>query len=144
MSRKHKGGYAQKHPPNTPSNPMVAEAVKKAASEGKISCAAAFDIAGRLKVSPQEVGVEIDLLEISVTHCQLGLFGYGRQGKGIAPTESVPPKLQEAITKALQKGKLPCASAWEIAAALGTARRDVASVCEALGIKISSCQLGTF
>lgn len=144
MTRKDKGGYAQKHPPDYPSNPRIAEAVKKAAAAGKITCAAAFDIAGALKVSPGEVGVEIDLLEIPVSHCQLGLFGYEGIGKVVKPAETMPAALKEAIHRSLVKGKLPCLSAWEIAGSLGLGKQEVASACEALGIKISSCQLGTF
>jgi hypothetical protein len=144
MSRKDKGGFAQKHPPDHPSDPRIAEAVKTAAREGKISCAAAFELARSLGVSPKEVGVEMDLQEIPVTHCQLGLFGYGSKGKGIEAAGEVPPALAEAIHKALVNGRLPCASAWEMAEAMGLSKREVASACEALKIKISACQLGTF
>jgi hypothetical protein len=144
MTHKNKGGYAKKHSPGIKQNPAIAEAVKQGISDNKISCAAAFTVARRLKVSPGEVGVTIDLLEIPVIKCQLGLFGYGPPDKGVTAAKTVPPALKAAIQESLVKGKLPCASAWGIAAKFKTAKREISSACEALRIKISSCQLGTF
>jgi hypothetical protein len=144
MTHKNKGGYAKKHPPELILTPAIAEAVKQAASDNKISCAAAFTVARRLKVSAGEVGVTIDLLEIPVFKCQLGLFGYGPPDKGVTAAKTVSPALEAAIRESLVKEKLPCAAAWGIAAKFKIAKREISSACEALKIKISSCQLGTF
>jgi hypothetical protein len=144
MTHKNKGGYAKKHPPELILTPAIADAVKQATSDHKISCAAAFTIARRLKVSPGEVGVTIDLLEIPVFKCQLGLFGYGPPDKGVTAAKTVSPALKAAIRESLVKEKLPCASAWGIAAKFKIAKREISSACEALKIKISFCQLGTF
>jgi len=144
MTHKNKGGYAKKHSPQLKLNPTIAEAVKQATIGDKISCAAAFKVADRLKVTPGKVGVAVDLLEIPVFKCQLGLFGYGPADKRAAAAETVSPALEAAIGKSLVKEKLPCASAWEIAEKFKLARREITSACEALKIKISSCQLGTF
>ena len=43
---------------------------------GELPCALAFDIAGKNNVAPKEVGVALDVLNIRLTKCQLGLFGY--------------------------------------------------------------------
>lgn len=144
MTHKDKGGYAKKHLPELKLNPEIAEAVKQGSSNGKISCAAAFKAANKLKVTPGEVGLTIDLLEIPIIKCQLGLFGYDPPDKGAIAAETVSPALEAAIREALVKEKLPCASAWEIAVKFKTAKREIASACETLKIKISSCQLGTF
>ena len=144
MTRKDKGSYGKKRSPEIKLNPAIAEAVKKGASDGNITCTAAFKVARKLKVTPGEVGVTIDLLEIPVIKCQLGLFGYGPPDKGVIAAETVSPALEAAIRESLIKGKLPCASAWEIAAKFEIAKKEISSACEALKIKISSCQLGTF
>jgi len=144
MTHKDKSSYARKHSPELKLNPTIAKAVKQAATDEKIACAAAFNLAGKLKVSPGEVGVTLDLLEIPVIKCQLGLFGYGPPKKGVIAAETVSSALEAAIRGSLVKGKLPCASAWEIAVKFDITKREITSACEALKIKISSCQLGTF
>ena len=144
MTHKDRGCYAKKRLPGLKLNPAIAEAVKQGSSDGKISCAAAFKVARKLKATPGEVGVTIDLLEIPVIQCQLGLFGYGPPDKRVMAAETVPPALEAAIRESLVKEKLPCASAWEIAAEFNMAKREISSACETLKIKISSCQLGTF
>jgi hypothetical protein len=144
MTHKDKPSYAKKHSPGQKLNPTIAEAVKQAASDGKLSCTAAFKVVGKLKATPSEVGFTIDLLEMPIIQCQLGLFGYGPSGKGLIAAETVSPELESAIRESLVKGKLPCASAWEIAAKFKTAKREISAACETLKLRISSCQLGTF
>ena len=144
MTSKDKGRYAKKHPSNRKIDEKVAEAVKGRISEDKISCAAAFKIASDLKVSPLEVGFTIDALEVPITKCQLGLFGYTSHKKIVKPAESVTPALEDAIRQALINDRLSCSAAWEIAERHGLGKMDVTAACEALKIKISSCQLGTF
>ncbi len=144
MTSKDTGHYARKHPSDREIDQKVADAVKGRIMEDKISCAAAFKIAGDLKVSPREVGFTIDVLEIAITKCQLGLFGYDPDSKFVKPAESVSSELEDAIHQALVDHRLTCTAAWEIAERLGLGKMDVASACEALKIKIASCQLGTF
>ena len=52
----------------------VLEAVKDAAPEGRISCAAAHDLAKRLDVELLMVGKAADELKIKLKNCQLGCF----------------------------------------------------------------------
>jgi hypothetical protein len=144
MTREDKGHYAKKHPSNRKIDEKLAEAVKGRILEGKIACAAAFRIASDLEVSPLEVGFTIDVLEIPLTKCQLGLFGHDPHKGFVKPAESMSSGLEDAIRKALVNDRLSCAAAWEIAERLGIGKMDVTAACEALRIKISSCQLGTF
>jgi hypothetical protein len=144
MTRKDKGHYARKHPSDRKIDPKIAEAVHDRTSEREISCAAAFKVVGDLGVSPLEVGFTIDVLEIPVTKCQLGLFGYNPRKGFVKPAESVSSGLEDAIRKALVNDRLSCAAAWEIAERLGIGKMDVTAACEALKIKLVSCQLGTF
>jgi hypothetical protein len=144
MTHEDYGHYAQKHSPKTKINPAVADAVKARSSNGEIPCAVAFDIAGEAKVSPKEVGLAIDTLETKVTKCQLGLFGHGAQKIVVRPAHRVPPAFEDAIQQSLVQGKLPCKAAWDLAEKFGLRKMEVSAACEALKVKISSCQLGTF
>jgi hypothetical protein len=144
MTRKDKGGFGKKRSSDIKLNPEIAEAVKQEASDGKITCAAAFRVAERHKVPPAEVGIAVDLLELPIIKCQLGLFGYGSSDKEVKAAENVSQALEGAVKEFLVSGKLPCASAWSIAEKLKKPKREIASACEALKIKISSCQLGAF
>lgn len=144
MTRKNKGHYAKKHPSDRRIDQKIVEAVKEHISGGKISCAAAFKIASDLKVSPDEVGFTIDSLEIPITKCQLGLFGHDPYKKIVKPADSIASGLEDAIRQAQVNDRLSCAASWEIAERFGLGKMEVTSACEALSVKISSCQLGTF
>ena len=144
MTRKDSGNYGKKHSPNLQKKPEVVEALKRKSSGGEISCAAAFKIAEDLGVSPAEAGFTIDSLEIKLVKCQMGLYGYGPRKRAVKPMNNVPEALEEAIKVRLKDSKLSCKAAWEIAEKLGIGKMDVASACETLKIKISSCQLGAF
>ena len=144
MTGEIKGSYAKKHSPDRPVDPGIAEAVQGKAKEGKISCAGAFGIVKNQGVSPSEVGFTVDSLEIKITKCQLGLFGYDHGKRPFKPAEKIPEELEKAIKKSLKEGRLHCASAWEIAERLRIGKMEITSACEKLKIKISHCQLGAF
>ena len=144
MTYKDRGNYAGKHPEDRKVDEKVAQAVKEHASKDEISCASAFKIVKDLAVQSDEVGFTIDALEITIVKCQLGLYGYLPNKKVIKPAESVPPDLEKAIREAVVNDRLFCATSWEIAESYGLSKMEVSSACEALGIKISPCQLGAF
>ncbi|MGE0085986.1 MAG: hypothetical protein AB7S75_16380 [Desulfococcaceae bacterium] len=144
MGCQHKGNFAAKHGPEVKAEPAVAEAVKAKAEDGKISCAAAHRIARDLKVSPYAVGVAIDLAQYRISKCQLGLFGYYPQKGIVKPAETVSPELEKAIRSELKNGRLSCSDAWEIAKKSALSRLEISEACEALQIRIASCQLGAF
>jgi hypothetical protein len=144
MTHENRGHYAGKHPPERKVNQEIADAVKQRASEGEISCAAVFRMAGDLGAAPAEIGFTLDVLEIPLVKCQLGLYGYRPEKRIVKPMETVPQPLADAIQETLDNNRLTCARAWEIAERLAIRKIEVASACEALKIKISSCQLGAF
>jgi len=144
MTHEDKGHFSSKHPAERELDPDVARAVKERAREEGLPCAAAFELAGKLGVGPEEVGFTADRLEISLIRCQLGLHGYRPNRKIVKPADSVPAELEARIRERVADGKISCRAAWDIAAEQGMPKLGVSSACEALGIKISSCQLGAF
>ena len=144
MTHEDAGHYAMKHPENTKPDERIAAAVKRNVSGGMISCAAAFKIADELKVTPAEIGTTIDLMEARIGKCQLGLYGYGPQRRIVTAADSVSEELEGDIRNLLTAGQLPCRSAWDIAGRHRIPKMNVSAACEKLGIKISTCQLGSF
>jgi hypothetical protein len=144
MKRAKADRYAAKHPEGRILNKKIAEAVRKRAANGEINCADASAIAENFRVDMLEIGVTIDLLEIRLKRCQLGLFGFGQKKVIVEPAAEVSKGLEKAIRGNLADGRLPCIAAWDIADRAGIARMAVSSACEALKIKIKPCQLGAF
>ena len=144
MTHEDKGHFSKKHSPDRKVNERVTAAVKGKVKEGAMACAVAFEIAESLGVQPEEVGFTLDSLEVNIVKCQLGLFGYAPVKRIVKPAERVPPDLEKAIRGALVKDRLPCASAWALAEKRRLKKMEISSACEALGIKIGTCQLGSF
>jgi len=110
----------------------------------ELPCAVAFEIAGRRGVRPDEVGAAADRLNIRLTKCQLGLFGYTPAKKIVEPAAVVEPEFEQAIRSKLTGGRLACRDAWELAQTFQRPKLAVSAACEALGVKIKPCQLGAF
>ncbi len=144
MAHEDKGKFYAKHPEGTKVDDTLKQEILKATKDNNIACKAAEKIAGALKMGIGDVGVGIDMLNINIVQCQLGLFGFDRESKRVAPAPSVAAELEAAIRKALVKDRLACASAWAIADAFQMKRIDVCAACENLKIKVKPCQLGAF
>jgi len=144
MTHEDRGHYSKKHKPGREVRPDIAEAVTKNAANGTISCATAHKIARELNISPEEIGFTIDSSEIRITKCQLGLHGFRPEKKIVKAAETLSQEMETAINDSLVDGRLSCAAAWDIAKKMGMARMEVSAACEALGVKIYSCQLGAF
>ncbi len=122
----------------------LVDGLRESSKEDSIACGAVFSVIERLQANPAEAGRTLDLLDISIKGCQLGLFGYTPNKKIVKPAESVPEDLEKEIRSRLSEGRLPCAEAWAIAASRGMSKMNVAAACETLGVKISQCQIGAF
>ena len=144
MTKDDNGHFAQKHPSDSETDPRVINALKQRASDGGVPCAVAFKVASELDVTPGLVGKTVDLLELKLKKCQIGLFGYEPDRRIVKPAETVSGELESCIRKELADNRLPCEKAWEIAKELGLTKMAVSSACERLGIKINACQLGAF
>ena len=136
--------FSAKHEPGAQADPTVKENVIKNATQGELACAVAFQIADKLGVLPSEIGKTVDLLNMKLSKCQLGLFGYKPVKKKVKARGPENRQLEEAIRKSLIDGKLACSDAWEIANRFETTKMSVSGACEYLGIKIKPCQLGAF
>jgi len=144
MTRKQAGEYKTKHPADIQASGAIVQAIKEKIKDNELSCAHAEAIARDASTTLAEVGTNLDLLEVRIGKCQLGLFGYNPTSKAVTPATTVSPELTAAIRGALSNERLPCGAAWTIAASLGIPRMTVAGACEAMKIKIKPCQLGAF
>lgn len=145
MTHSDAGRYAAKHEAGGSPDERIAGAVREKALKGEVFCAEAERIGAALGVTLEEVGRTLDLLELRIGRCQLGLFGYdGPGGKAVQPAATVAPELDGAIRGRLIDGRLPCKAAWEIASELRIKRMEVSAACETQQIRIKPCQLGAF
>lgn len=136
--------YSNKHPEGSSPDALIAERLKKVEQNGRVSCVDAHRIAGALEVPSGDVGRTMDLMDLRIAACQLGLFGYQPLKRIVKPAAEIPPEIESQIRSRLVNGRLSCLDAWDIADNMGMDRLKVAEVCEALGIKIIRCQLGAF
>lgn len=124
------------------------EAIRSELKDGKLSCAAAFKIAQAQEVSPGEVGDLADELGIRISHCQLGLFGYGPKAQGlhkvVQPAETVSPELQSALQKHTREGEITCADLWAVAKKMSIPKMEASAAAEKLGLRVVQCQLHCF
>jgi hypothetical protein len=144
MAHEDKGKYFKKHPAGSKVDDDLRQEIINQIKKNSISCKKAEEIAGETGFSLEETGRAIDILNINITKCQLGLFGYGETKKIVQTAKEIPPELKESITSALENERLSCIDAWKIAGKLNISRLKVSSACEALQIKIKPCQLGAF
>lgn len=136
--------FAEKHGPDAQPDSVIKNEILKRTHKDEIPCAVAFEIANALKVSPDAVGMTADLINCRLVKCQLGLFGYHPKKKIVTPQHTVTENLKNAISQALVQGRLSCKSAWDIATRFNVQKMKVSGACEAMGIKITHCQLGAF
>jgi hypothetical protein len=144
MTHLDAGHYAGKHPPDTQCDARLTARIRQEAAEGTLACAAAHALAAELGISPGEVGVALDLEEIRIIECQLGLFGHAPAKKIVTPAEVVADELAAALGEASGDSRIACAACWAVARRLGLRRMEVAAACETLALKIAPCQLGAF
>jgi hypothetical protein len=116
--------------------------------EDDLPCAVAHYVAAEMKVAPLQVGQTANDVNVRISMCQLGLFGYAVKGKPayriLSPMENVPEDLANAIREALVDGRVPCVALWRIAKEFNLSRHEAGNAIEALGIKVKPCQLGCF
>ena len=126
----------------------IYQAMLEHLQDGKLPCHQAFAVAHRLNVAPLAVGLTATEAGIRVSHCQLGLFGYGPKAEGkhkiVHAMDDVPERLAARLRAEADDRGIPCAAVWSAADELGYLRLEASSAVEAMGLKVSHCQLGCF
>jgi hypothetical protein len=138
----------QKTSEGQPPDPEIATMITAKLTDGKLSCASAFDVVKTLDVMPLDVGGTADRIGVRLAKCQLGFFGYPNKQAwdqadfGAMP---VPDGLAEAIRAAQnENGNVSCATLWQLAARYNVPRLQIGYVIDQLGIHVTPCQLGAF
>jgi hypothetical protein len=144
MDLKHSKKFVEKHGPDAQPDRVIKNEILKRTHKNEIPCAVCFEIAKVLQVSPDAVGMTADLMNYRLVKCQMGLFGYHPKTKIVKFQHPVNEDLKNAISDALIQGKLSCQSAWEIALRFKIHKMKISGACEAMGVKITHCQLGAF
>jgi hypothetical protein len=144
MTKNRGQKFSDKHGSDAELDPVIKAKVIENAKDGEVACAVAFKIASELTVSPAEIGKTVDLLDLKLSKCQLGLFGYQPHKKKVTSRKPENQQVEKSIRDALVNGKLACRDAWAISARHNVAKMAVSGACEFLGIKIKPCQLGAF
>lgn len=135
--------FSSKHPGDNPDNEIMTEITKY--SENKdISCASVFKIAKQLGQAVSVIGKNVDLMNVRLTKCQLGLFGYTPDKKIVKPVDHISDELKDMVQSRSSDGTLSCEDVWSIAAELNIPKMEISNLCEFLGLKIKPCQLGAF
>src|SRR5271157_2291296 len=104
MTHANKGKYFQKHPGQAKIDDILRQDILQKVKNNNIACPGAEEIAQRKGVALGEIGIALDLLNINITECQLGLFGYSPQKKIVQPAKEIAPDLKQAINNALNGG----------------------------------------
>ena len=116
--------------------------------DGSLPCNRAHAIAQNLDVKPLDVGFAANDADIRIARCQLGLFGYGPKAEGkhkiVHPMDDVPERLAARLRAAADGENITCQAVWEAADKLGYKRIEASSAVEAMGLRVSRCQLGCF
>ena len=146
MTTDHKTDFKKKHSGEKTIIPAIEAEINRRVKNGELPCALAFEIVKKSQVPPDEVGRTLDLLNIRLTKCQLGLFGYKPKKKIVKPMDTVDDSatLMAALKKATINNQLSCEEIWAIASRFDMSKLTVSSACESMGIKIKPCQLGAF
>lgn len=127
---------------------QITHAMQERLKEGKLPCNQAYAIAQMLDVDPLTVGRAANQAGIRISRCQLGLFGYGPKAEGkhkiVHPMDEVPERLAARLRAQAEGDSITCAAVWRVADGLGFSRLETSSAVEAMGLKVSRCQLGCF
>ena len=125
-------------------DPDIVERIRQSTKSEALPCAVAFEIAKSCGVAPLQVGRTADSMRVSLSKCQLGLFGYKPNKKIVKQRPAEEVSISDAIRDGLVENRLPCATAWNIATDFNISKLSVANACEAMDVKIKPCQLGAF
>lgn len=143
MTHEDSGNYAAKHPGKT-TDPKIVEKLETLRDQNQITCAAAHRAAADLNVLPSDIGVQMDLMELRLVKCQLGLFGHTPDAGPVDKDIEVPDDLKARLVNTAKEGRISCKDCWDIAGEFKISRKDMGAACEKLELRVKPCQLGAF
>jgi len=116
--------------------------------DGQMPCTVAHELAHEFGLEPLAVGQAANEANVRISHCQLGLFGYGPKSEGkhkiVHAMDDVPERLAARLRAAAGEEGITCLAIWQIADELGYLYLEASSAVEAMGLRVSHCQLGCF
>jgi len=124
----------------------IESAVLATLRDGRLPCAFAFRLAGEHEWTPAQVGAEANRMDVRISRCQLGLFGYDsfRQKGLLQSFDEVPGDITVSLRAAANESQIACAALWRIADEHGVPRMAIACAAETLELRVTPCQLGCF
>ena len=127
---------------------QILQAMQERLEDGMLPCNQAHAIAQILHVDPLTIGLAANEAGIRISRCQLGLFGYGPKAEGkhkiVHPMDDVPERLAARLRAQAEGEAITCTAIWRVADGLGYPRLEASSAVEAMGLRVSRCQLGCF
>ncbi len=124
----------------------IEAAIGSALRDGRLPCSIAHDLAKENGWTPAQVGAEANRLEVKISLCQLGLFGFKsfKRKKLVQRFDLVPEDLAASIGAAERDGRIACAKLWRLAQEHGLPRVAAGCAAETLNFAVIPCQLGCF
>jgi len=118
--------------------------VARSLSGGYLSCPAAWKIARETGVPRIAVGAVADGMGTRVTDCQIGCFKVEKTPAGTREPARLSPEIAARILSLKEENVLTCEAVFTMARAYRLKPMDIAGEINALGLKVSVCQLGCF
>ncbi len=127
----------------------IEAAIRPLLEDGLLTCQAAITAAKELGCEPIAVGRTADALNIHLSSCQLGLFGYPGHTKGWGPAGvaelAIPAGLEETLLDERDpQGNISCRELWRQAERFAISRMQMGYVVDRFAVKVRPCKLGAF
>ena len=107
------------------------QAMLQRLEDGRLPCVAAHELAHEFGLEPLAVGQAADEADVRISHCQLGLFGYGPKSEGkhkiVHAMDDVPERLAARLRAAANEEGITCLAIWQVADELGYLRLEPAA-----------------
>lgn len=122
---------------DTEKKARIAEQIRTQAVSGKISCASALTMARAAGIPTSQMAGIADDQSVRITGCRLGLFGK----KAPPPCHREDKRL---VVSHATKGAISCSALHRLSRSESRSPLRLAAACNALGIRITDCELGVF
>jgi len=112
--------------------------------DGYLSCPAAWKIARETGAPRLAVGAVTDGMGKRVTDCQIGCFKVDKTPFDKLEPARLSPEISAEILRLNEEDSLTCEAVFTLAKAYRLKPMHIADEINALGLKVSVCQLGCF